>query len=113
MTGRVPSIPLAIPERYREKIRNLAERIYRGAATQNSNALNLTAAEADNIVVDINKVIEEINAELKGSTWTEAYTALGTLKEVVQGFSASLSMRRTSVGQYGSVWPGSQWRGGA
>ncbi|KAF2651515.1 hypothetical protein K491DRAFT_682124 [Lophiostoma macrostomum CBS 122681] len=111
MTGRVAELSPAIPEPHRETIRKLTERIYKDAASHST--LNLSASEVDETLRDINNAIERVNAGLKGKAWTEAYSALNTLKEVVQNFSASLSMRRASVGQYDTVWPGSRWKGGS
>jgi len=74
--------------------------------------LQLTAQEIDDAIRDINKEIEAVNAALKGTPWSEAYSALVTMRDIVQNFSASLSMRRASLGQYDTVWPGSRWRGG-
>lgn len=111
MTGRVTGISASIPEPHRETIRKLTERIYKDAGNQNVGALNLTAGEVDQILRDISRAIENVNAALKGTAWTEAYTALTTLREVVQNFSASLSMRRASLGQYDTPWPGSRWKG--
>lgn len=111
MTGRATDLSNAIPEPHRENIRKLAERVYKDAGQQHSTSLNLSAQEADDAIRDINKTIEQVNAALKGIAWQEAYTALVTMREVVQNFSASLSMRRASLGQYDTVWPGSRWKG--
>jgi hypothetical protein len=111
MTGRVSDLSPTIPEPYRENIRKLAERIYTNSAQANASTLRLNAQEVDDVVKAINKEIEVINAALKGTPWSETYTTLVTLRDVVQSFAASLSMRGASLGQYDSVWPGSRWRG--
>jgi hypothetical protein len=113
MTGRAFDLSPAIPEPYRENIRKLSERIYKDTAQANTPVLQLTAQEVDNAIRDINKEIEAINAALKEKPWSEAYGALVTMRDVVQNFSASLSMRRASLGQYDTVWPGSRWKGGS
>jgi predicted translin family RNA/ssDNA-binding protein len=110
MTGRATGVSPSIPEPHREAIIKLAERVYKGSANQTT-ALNLSIEEVDRILQDIHKAIEDVNAALKGTAWSEAYTSLVTLKEVVQNFSASLSMRRASIGQYDTVWPGTRWKG--
>jgi hypothetical protein len=112
MTGRPADLSPAIPEPHREKIRKLAERVYKDTAQSGNTVVRLTAQEIDDVVRDINKEIEAVNAGLKGSPWSESYTALVTMRDVVQNFSASLSMRRASLGQYDTVWPGSRWKGG-
>jgi hypothetical protein len=112
MTGRAADLSPTIPEPHRENIRKLSERIYKGTSQTNAPAMQLTVMEIDNVIRDINKEIEEINAALKGTPWSEAYSALVTMRDVVQNFSASLSMRRASVVQYDTAWPGSRWRGG-
>ena len=109
--GRTTGLSNAIPEPYRGNIQRLSERIYKETGTQSSSNLNLTAQEVDIVVQDINRAMEEVDANLKDAAWREAYTALATLKGVVQNFSASLSMRRASLGQYDAVWPGSRWKG--
>ncbi|KAF2007481.1 hypothetical protein P154DRAFT_517193 [Amniculicola lignicola CBS 123094] len=112
MTGRDSGISHAVPEPYREVIRNLTGRIYKDSGNQRSRSINLTAEEADEVLKDIRTAIEQVNSGLKAMAWTEAYTALNTMKEVVQNFTASLAMRRASVGLYDTVWPGSRWRQG-
>lgn len=82
MTGRVTDLSPSIPAEHRENIRNLAERIYKDT-TQNTTALRLTAQEADEVLGDINKAIERINAALQGTAWSEAYRALVTMRDVV------------------------------
>jgi hypothetical protein len=111
MTGRVNELSPAIPEPYRETIKRLTERVYKDAAN-NTSTLNLTASQVDDVLRDINKAIEQINAGLRDKAWSDAYSALVTLKEVVQNFSASLAMRRSSIGQYDTPWPGSRWQNG-
>ncbi|KAF2867936.1 hypothetical protein BDV95DRAFT_597692 [Massariosphaeria phaeospora] len=112
MTGPVADLSAAVPEPHRGNIKKLAERIYANTAQQNSSSLNLTAPEADEALQDINTAIDQANAALQGAAWTEAYTALVTMRDVVRNFSAALSMRRASSGQYDTVWPGSRWKGG-
>jgi hypothetical protein len=112
MTERAADLPPTIPEPHRENIRKLSERIYKGTAHANAPALQLAVVEIDNAIRDINIEIEGINAALKGTPWSEAYSALVTMRDVVQNFSASLSIRRAAVGQYDTAWPGSRWRGG-
>jgi hypothetical protein len=112
MTGRAADLSPTIPEPHRENIRKLVERIYKDTAQANAPILRLSVVEVDSAIHDINKEIEAINAALKGTPWSEAYSALVTMRGVVQNFSASLSIRRASVGQYDTAWPGSRWRGG-
>lgn len=110
MTGRVTDLSPTIPEPYKENIRKMAERIYKDTTPANPSALRLSAQEASEAVRDINKEIEAINASLQGKSWSDAYTVLVTMRDVVQNFSASLSMRRASLGQYDAVWPGTRWK---
>jgi hypothetical protein len=112
MTGRISDLSPTIPEPHRNNIRQLAERIYKDTAESNASTLRLSAYEIDEVVQAINTEVERINAALTGTPWSEAYSALVTLRDVVQNFAASLSMRRASLGQYDTVWPGSRWRGG-
>ena len=111
MTGRPSDLSPAIPEPHRENIRKLAERIYKDTAQTNAPVVQLAAQEVDDVIRKINEEIETINTALTGRPWSEAYRALVTIRDVAQNFSASLSMRRASLSQYDSVWPGSRWRG--
>ncbi|PSN69952.1 hypothetical protein BS50DRAFT_585445 [Corynespora cassiicola Philippines] len=112
MSGKVTELSPAVPKPYRDSIQKLAERIYKDTAQPSRAVLNLTAEEADEAVRDINKAIEQVNAGLQGKQWSEAYTVLVTIRDVVQNFSASLGMRRASLAQFDGVWPGSRWRAG-
>ena len=119
MTGRAAELSPAVPEPHRQTIKRLAEQIYKditnnpsSSSASTSTTLRLTAGEADAIVRDINTAIEQANAALQGPAWTEVYTALVSVRDVVQNFVASLRNRRASLGQYDSIWPGSGWKSG-
>lgn len=105
-----PEISSGIPEPYRGAISKLAERLYEDATDHNTDTVNLTPEKLDDLLRDIDKVMEQANSGLKGIARTEASSALMTLREVARNLSASLSMRRASVGQYDTPFPGSRWR---
>jgi len=110
MSDRSTELSRTIPESHRQAIRALVERVHNGTHSTKSRRC-FSAEEAEQAVQDINKLIETTNSALREPAWSDAYTVLVTIRDTVQNFSAAMSMRRASLSQYDTVWPGSRWKG--